>query len=68
MYGFILTNFLIMYDLENREHVFTDKGEFMKLMLDLGFMPINGAVFQKQREVKEDADITRDPREKAIRQ
>jgi len=66
MYGFILTNFLIMHDLENREHVFVDKGEFMKHMLDLGFMPINGAVFQKQGKGIKDAIVTQDPTKDAV--
>jgi hypothetical protein len=47
-YGSIITNFVMLAGSTNGEHVFMDKGEFMKFMTEQSMFPITSAIFQKR--------------------
>jgi len=50
-FGGLLTNFVMLEDDNNSEHIFMDKGEFMKECVKHFLYPLNTAVFQKRDDV-----------------
>ena len=47
-YGSIVTNFMMLSGSENGEHIFMDRGEFSKFMINQGMYPITASIFQKR--------------------
>jgi SAM-dependent methyltransferase len=48
--GAVISNFMLLADNENREHIFMNKPEFMRYMTELYLWPINPAIFQKRED------------------
>jgi hypothetical protein len=48
--GCLITNFMLLKDNENQEHIFMDKAEFTKVAVQNKLFPINSAIFQKRRD------------------
>jgi len=46
--GSIVTNFLLIDESSNEEHIFMDKGEFAKFMVNQGLHPVTSSIFQKR--------------------
>ncbi len=49
--GYLITNFVILKDSRNVEHIFMDKPNFMKHCTSEGLWPINSAIFQKRSDI-----------------
>lgn len=48
--GCLITNFMLLEDEENLEHVFMDKPRFMQFMTERKLWPLNPAIFQKRTD------------------
>jgi hypothetical protein len=48
--GCLITNFMLLQDDKNTEHIFMDKAEFSKVAVQNKLFPINSAIFQKRRD------------------
>ena len=46
--GCLITNFMLLGDTTNKEHIFMDRPKFMEFVTKLGLWPINSAIFQKR--------------------
>lgn len=50
--GALITNFILLEDKDNQEHVFMDKPAFMSYATKLGLWPLNPAIFQKRNDIQ----------------
>jgi hypothetical protein len=48
--GCLITNFMLLGDITNQEHIFMDHAAFMAQVTKCGLWPINSALFQKRRD------------------
>ncbi len=49
--GCLITNFMLLGDTTNTEHIFMNHPEFMKYVTSIGLWPINSAIFQKREDL-----------------
>ena len=49
--GCLITNFMLLGDTTNTEHIFMNHSEFMGYVTKIGLWPINAAVFQKREDL-----------------
>lgn len=50
--GCFITNFMLLGDTTNKEHIFMDRPKFMEFVTSLGMWPVNSAIFQKRGDFK----------------